>query len=287
MGPACELGPAPMGIATDLGGAICLPLPQLAKGEDAGGLKEIDDSWITLVGLRNVLSGGIPSKDDFILRDDLWQAEPRVGIGIDNMSDGAGKPISNLAARHPIDGALYAATHTRLAKNVTLRVVVEALDGNDIDLDLPAFGPAGGEHRMAEFIERDAPALPSAADLSPDSAVVRFAIYHAAPCFLHPLPRANAAFGKISTTRDASTACVAGAMVVSACLGKALMIGGWSLRDSDKGPTAMRPAIPAGSVWFLEAPWSAEIADAIRALHGKRIGENLGRGFGEIFIGKW
>jgi hypothetical protein len=198
------------------------------------------------------------------------------------MSDSEGKPVSNLDKRRPIDGALYAATHTRLAKDVTLRVTVKALDGNDIELDLPAFGPAGGEHRMAEFVEIKAPELPLAPALGLDGDIVRFTIYHAAPCFLHPLPGANTAFGKVPTTRDANTACFAEANVVSACLGKALMIGGWSL---DEGPTPMRPAIPAGGVWFLEAPRMH--TEAIALLHGQRIGESLGRGFGEIFIGTW
>jgi CRISPR-associated protein Cmr3 len=278
-----RLGPASTGIETDLGEKTRLPQPQLTQGEDAGGLKGIEDHWINFNGLQTVLNGGVPRKDDLILRDDLWLTEPRVGIGIDNMSDGVGKPVSNLDKRRPIDGALYAATHTRLVKDVTLRVTVESLDGNNIDIGHPAIGPAGGEHRMAEFVESGAPTLPNPPPLNAEGDVVRFTIYHAAPCILHPLPRANTFFGKVSTTRDANAACIADAVVVSACLGKALMIGGWSLRD--KEPTPMRPTIPAGSVWFLEAPKSHE--GDIKALHGKRIGENLGRGFGAIFIGTW
>lgn len=282
-GSYAQLIPAPTQMETDLGDTF-LPQPVIAQGESAGGLKEIEDSWIALDGLRKVLSGGVPEAENFIPRDKLWRPEPRVGIGIDNMSDGAGNLVSNLKERRPIDGALYAATHTRLAESVTLHVTVSALAGGDITLDLPLLGPVGGEHRMAEFAaDDDPPKLPEAPALAPDGDVVCFTIYHASPCFLHPRPKANAPFGKVPTTRDGDTACLAEAKIVSACVGKALMIGGWSL--GARGPVPMRPAIPAGSVWFLEAP--KDHATALTNLHGKRIGESLGRGFGQIFIGKW
>lgn len=297
---ACDLGkvqlPEPVVFektksATDLTLAEC----------QGAGLKDIEDGWLTREGLKTVLAGRIPANTDVVPRAELWQPEPRVGVGIDMAgADDQGKPISKLKERRPVDGALYAAVHTRLQKDVWLQVTVEALNGATLSVP-QQFGPAGGEHRFAEFEGTDAsqtmkleigdpPTLNTRLNDNGTN-VVRVLLYHAAPCLLHPMPslKKERKFGAVKTLRAVKTACLAQATVVSACLGKALMIGGWSL-DGGKaahtpGPVAMRPAIPAGSVWFLEAP--LDQAAAIQKLHGQRIGENLGRGFGEIFIGTW
>lgn len=281
----CDLGRDRQLIRLPVSGAW-LAQGMTEEQKNKAALKEIEDDWITCGGLEKVLRGGVPVETDFVARNDLWLTEPRVGVGIE------------IGTRRPADGALYAATHTRPAKDVTLRVDVEALDGADVALGLATLGRAGGEHRMAEFVvknEKDALSFPKAPTLVSDGDCVRFTIYHASPCFLWPMPRANAKFGSVALARgpgDPSGAPLksqglAVATVVSACLGKALMIGGWSLGDTkkDKGPTPMRPAIPAGSVWFLTAPAGTE--KDIAALHGGRIGEGLGRGFGRIFIGSW
>lgn len=293
-----RLLPGP-GIETDLGETNRLPQPDLTRGECGDGLKEIEDCWITKDGLQKVLNDGSPDEGDFVFSKDLWQSEPRVGVGIDNIQDGSRATRSNLGIRRPLDGALYAAAHTRLAKDVSLRVEVEALDGNDIAFDR-ALGPAGGEHRLAEFSTGACLELPHAPLLAPENGIIRFTIYHLSPCFLHPMPKPNGFFGLKPVNRETKekntvkTEALKEANVVSACLGKALMIGGWSFgkerngsKDREKGPIAMRPAIPPGSVWFLQIPGDRNTAAQIQALHGRRIGEGLGRGFGQIFIGKW
>jgi CRISPR-associated protein Cmr3 len=285
----------------DLGKEVRLPEPVIQERQENGGLKEIEESWITCAGLQKILNGNgdAPQENDFVATKQLWQPESRVGIGVDNMWDGDGKLRTQLDKRRPIDGALYAATHTRLRDGVTLHVTVETLDGDSLPETFSQLAPAGGEHRMAEFAVRETPLqLPAAAALAPDgNGTIRFTIYHASPCFLHPMPRPNAPFGKKPLARDTAerativTDCLAEATVASACIGKALMIGGWSLggkKSADvKGPVAMRPAIPAGSIWFLETQGDRALAERIQALHGKRIGEGLGKGFGQIFIGKW
>jgi CRISPR-associated protein Cmr3 len=132
---------------------------------------------------------------------------------------------------------------------------------------------------MAEF-ERldaiDAPRPPAAPTrLKRAGGMVRYVVYHASPCLISPLPKAGAALdpGVPGT-------------VASACLGKALTIGGWDSSRGGRGrPIPMRPAIPAGSMWFLEAPEAAE-ADVLR-LNGGAIGQARAWGFGQVFIGTW
>ena len=71
--------------------------------------------------------------------------------------------------------------------------------------------------------------------------------------------------------------------VVSACVGKPAMIGGWDSRTVE--PLALRPHLPVGSTWFIEA--SASDEQQILEMHGKHIGEKPAWGYGQILIGTW
>ncbi len=72
--------------------------------------------------------------------------------------------------------------------------------------------------------------------------------------------------------------------LVSACLGKPLMIGGWDFKKCR--PIAMRQAIPAGSVWFMGVENQEQRAEALNWHLGK-IGLATEWGFGQIMIGSW
>jgi CRISPR-associated protein Cmr3 len=256
-------------LACDLG-KVRLPTPE----RQGDGLKELNGKWITGAGLQAVLHGGVPDDAEFVDQDKLWRPEARVGVGIDMAGVGSdGVPISKLAERRPVDGALYAATHTRLRPNVSLAVKVTGAP-QGAALAKAQLSAAGGEHRMAEFSRLEseqAPKVPDAPQrLNGGGATVRYVVYHASPCLISPLPHAQASL-------DAALP----GTVVSACLGKAQPIGGWD--SQGRRPIPMRPAIPAGSVWFLEAPAAADILK----LHGGAIGAAQAWGFGQIYIGTW
>jgi|GEM_PF-3952296 len=70
------------------------------------------------------------------------------------------------------------------------------------------------------------------------------------------------------------------AKLVSGCIDKPAMIGGW---DSRKGPKELKPFIPAGTVFFMENNKN----DGIEDLNNTKIGEDSNFGFGHILIGKW
>ena len=76
---------------------------------------------------------------------------------------------------------------------------------------------------------------------------------------------------------------VAGATIVSACVGKPVQIGGWN--SLKREPLPLIPYLPAGSTWFCEADPAA--LDSILALHGRHIGERTPYGFGQIALGAW
>jgi CRISPR-associated protein Cmr3 len=268
-----RLAPAPASLVCDLG-EVRLPTPPQGAGD---GVKEVARKWITSAGLQAVLGGDVPAEADLVDEDDLWRREPRVGVGIDMGGVGSdGAPISKLAERRPVDGALYAATHTRLEAGVSLAVTVRTSRAEGLSLQGPQLGAAGGEHRMAEIAPvepRHAPKVPEAPQrLKSDGGKVRYVVYHASPCLLASLPQAGAPLDPAWP-----------GTVVSACLGKAQPIGGWD--SQGRRPIPMRPAIPAGSVWFIEAPAQEEAR--ILGLHGASIGEAWAWGFGHIFIGTW
>jgi CRISPR-associated protein Cmr3 len=277
--PRCvRLAPADTRTNSDLG-EVWLPLPMgLLDGE---ALAEPDGFWITAAHLTRCLAGETPDAALLTKTIGLWSTEPRVGIGIDMDGTSAeGLPVSRLAARKPVDGALYMASHTRLANGVSLSVGVTSSQPGGVQAPKgSALSPAGGEHRSIEFSVKPPPAMPRRPDqlkAGTGETTRRYLVYHASPCLLPSLPGPGAPL-----------ACLPG-VVVSACLGKARMIGGWNSGDrkgSNKGPIAMRPAIPAGSVWFLEAP--ASEASKILDRHDTAIGLSTAWGFGRIFIGTW
>jgi len=71
--------------------------------------------------------------------------------------------------------------------------------------------------------------------------------------------------------------------IVTACVGKPQPIGGWDSLNHE--PLPLRPHLPAGSTWFMEADVSQH--DAIVARHGQHIGEHQAWGYGQILIGTW
>ncbi len=71
--------------------------------------------------------------------------------------------------------------------------------------------------------------------------------------------------------------------VIFACIGRTQRVGGWD--SIQKAPVALKPLLPAGSVWFMEA--EAGVESQLHALHGKHIGNRTNWGFGQIFIGTW
>lgn len=72
-------------------------------------------------------------------------------------------------------------------------------------------------------------------------------------------------------------------IIVSACIGKPLKIGGWDLKNHRSRP--LQSFIPAGSVYFCEA--KPDQIENIKALHNSKIGHLTEYGYGHILIGKW
>lgn len=285
------LAPSSQALDTDVG-AVCLPAPI----EAGRGFKTLEGLWINGTAMAQVLSGQ-PLGPDWnivseILRTPdkfressvhpnwvapqrrLWQLESRVGVE----RDGQTRTTKRFEQKdgEPARGALYATAHVRPARDVTLAVEVEALPEVALGGSL---APVGGEGRSIWIEQRDdGIQLPQAPDLAPhQDGVLRYTVVLVTPADLDdkwPGPGGRLA---------GSTGEALPGKIVSACTGRAVMVGGWD--SMARGPLPLRPLIPAGSIWFLET--RAEEANAVRSWHGRAIGRSAGWGFGRVLIGRW
>ena len=249
-------------VACDLGPAVRLPdLPDEIQGAERAELKAAEGWWMTLPGLNAVLRGALPPADALVASRDLWREERRVGIARDN------------STRTALEGMLYTSRHVRLAKGVGLGLEIAGLDSR---WKAPTgVLPLGGESRLAEC--RPWPHAPTIT--SPREAINasgRLLVVALTPLDLD----ADQALGR-RPLRD-----LAGAHVVSACLGRPLRIGGWD--SLARRPLPLQSFLPAGSVLFCELPDPAALAEALATGNGlARLGARQRWGYGLVALGTW
>ena len=244
---------------SDLGQSV--RLPSLPGTLQTGGWKPTTDCWLTAEGMRAVLGGKAPTPDTLILKKDLWATEARVGIARD------------ASTRTTQKGALYSPQHVRLAKGVGLGLWVSGLPEAVIEQIGRKPHPLGGESRSAWITSMsDPPALASMPDdLQGQGARLGYTVTILTPL---PLEEPPCPGGRLPGVPGE---------IVSACLTRPLMLGGW---DSVKRrPLPLRPHLAPGSVLFMQADKAEE--SAIRAAHGACIGERPAWGYGLVVIGTW
>lgn len=241
------------GLDCDLGKNIRLPVADKPKE----GLKELAHSWLTLKGMQQVIDGGIPDTKEIIDTSELWSFENRTGID------------RNPDTKVVKDGALYSCRHVRIDERENISVAV-TIKGIPVGWNPATPSGFGGEGRSAWIEQRDKPVPLPAPHVEVAGDKVRFTVIVNSPVDLPVWPGPG---GKLPG--------VPGKVVV-ACIGRPQRVGGW---DFNKGPLPLKPFIPPGSVWFMEA--ESRCADEIMALHGTNIGNNKDWGYGQILIGSW
>lgn len=236
-------------------GIVRLPVPD----SDLPGAKLLP-VWLTRQGLRAVLEGGLPQKEQVFTSSDLWTIEPRVGIE------------RNADSRTAETGQLYSGSHVR-PQSARLGAVVAGIE-ESWHPDRPTAVRLGGEGRLArvEVVELSN-LLPESPELKPGKdGKIRFAL-----TLVTPGRYVNPAAAILQGPPDVPGECV------SACVGKLQQVGGWDL--ANRRPRPLQPLVPAGSTWFFVV--SKEKAEAVQDLHGKCLGALTEYGFGQVVIGTW
>lgn len=262
--PSAFLAPNLVGpvLESDLG-PVRFPVPIRSKGQ-CGQLKEPTGLWATAEGFSRVLRGELPDAESLVPSIALWKTEQRVGLA------------RNHDRRAAEEGALYSPEYVRLFRGVELATVVEGMPEDWLLPDLIAFG---GESRLAHCVIRpdELPLPQSPVDMIRESNRLTISL-------LSPLCSPTDSSGRLSLPLPGE--CfpgVAGATIVSACVGKPVQIGGWN--SLKREPLPLIPYLPAGSTWFCEA--DPAVLDSVLALHGRHIGERTPYGFGQIALGAW
>ena len=257
-------------LACDLGEARLPAAPKNAEG-----WKTLEGKWLTLAGMEQALAGNAPLQ--IIEPDAIYSAEPRVGV----QRDASTRTTKRFEAQggEPARGALYAAAHVRPAQDVALAVEVDGLPDVSVAGKL---APLGGEGRSAWIEKRDQTVrLPKAPELKPgNDGVLRYTVTLVTPA---DLGEPGEEWPRPGDRLIGSAGGPLPGRIVSACTSRPVAIGGWD--TGARGPLPLRPLVPAGGVFFLEA--KGDEAQALASWRGGAVGRAAGWGFGRALIGRW
>lgn len=268
----CLLRPGDKPTLTDLGN-VYLPAggPTVPRG--AGRPRPLKDAWLEGEDLRRLLAGDLPAKR--IPSCELWEDEPRLGIGRD------------IEQRTAAESLLYQTRHIRPHKNVRVSVEVAGI-AEELQ---PGAGTIrfGGEGRPARVETRPTgPRLDPPPTAPPDArGIVLIALTPADLSQDWKPPGFGVAEDEHGATVWRGEIEGVPLTLTSAALQKSFREGGWNLAENK--PRAARGLVPAGSSWFcrIEDGGATELDDAVRTLHGARIGRDTELGRGELAAGYW
>lgn len=262
------------------------------------GIKVMEGRFVTFDLMQMLLTGDV-SKVREIVREsgavngDLWplyppedkpkapalaDLEPKIGLKRDNTT------------RRHAEGMLYGIAFARPRDGVRLAVHVT---GNGLDERLHPdqarvirFGGEGKLTRIdAQLLQQ--PPWPEMPNLQVDRRI-RFRMVLTTPALMPKMPKdrwlpenfiEDTGSPKTWSGNIDGLKCT----IISACIGKAVRIGGWNLVGNS--PKPLQSLVPAGSVYFCEADVSEK--ENIKKLHGGHIGGDTEYGFGHVLVGTW
>lgn len=263
-------------------GTVRLPaLPKAVKGlgEDLAGAKPAEGAWLTQEGWQAVLQGKAPAAKEVVLRSDLYQPEPRLGIGRCNQR-GAVQ-----------EGLLYQTRHLRMADGVSVCMALQGLDDHFARLNMPEhlLVRLGGEGRQAMLtlkeLQKDSrtvamPALEKGSDSQPTAV-----LYALTPSPCAPDQPAGIPLGFERKALPDGTDVWEGYMgdvklrIFCAITGRTIREGGWDLARHQA--RAVQSFSPAGSALYVTV-----LEGDITSLHGQPQGNQSQWGRGHYCIGR-
>jgi CRISPR-associated protein Cmr3 len=216
------------------------------------------EGFLTPAGINAFLAGGLPGKEDWLAAGDLFDFDQRTGIEIDagtlTASEGRIYGIRLLALRPRVERR-----GPHRDKKVCL--YAEVLGTGAGELAFPDPLPLGGEGRHVRVCGLDRLPLWK----QPERVGDRSLWLLASPAFL-PGPRALPVVPPP-------------ARLVAAASGTPIGVSGWDVARG--GPRPTRFAVPAGSVYFVEGPFTPP-QDSCCADP-----EDVAQGWGFVLRGTW
>lgn len=254
------LSPSSTALDCDFGSAR---LPEVVVNPKSEGAKLLCEKgwWITAEGLEQVLQNKHPEEKHLVHQSQLWSKEPRIGIARSDTS------------RTTKEGAMYSPSHIRLKRGVSIAMEVGGLSQKCKEALETQPQPVGGESRACwlHLCERPLP-FPKLSKWNADKETLRYTATALTPI----------AVSKPPTPEENNYAKLPG-HIVSACLPRPMILGGWD--SLDRKPLPLKPYLPPGSVLFLEA--KTEERENVKKLHNHTIGDCRKWGFGLVAIGIW
>lgn len=275
---------------TDIG-TVKLPKNVHPRADDkAINFKPLNAAYLSKDGMEAILKGNTPEDYDIFYTSELWSSDTRAGIARDNF-----KSVVR-------EGQFYQSSHTRLSKGISLGMRIAGY--NDT---IPKLATLGGESRMVSLEKLETTPIFPKADIQVQNDVIRYTVILLTPTKLADNNWCN------PDVDEKKLADLPG-KIVSACVGKPKLIGGWNsvakpkkepqeLSSADsmeisatvkppetvKAPKALQPYLPAGSVFFMEAKAqdAAALKKTLEEKNLSHIGQRNAWGYGQILIGNY
>ncbi|NRT58055.1 type III-B CRISPR module-associated protein Cmr3 [Sphaerotilus uruguayifluvii] len=266
-----RLEPAATPVDSDLG-RVRLPVMR----QVLPGARPLEGFWMTAQAMAAVLRGQVPEKSGLLSQKDLFDTEPRLGIGLDER------------ARRPIDGLLYQTRHLRLKPGISAGLVVRGLDASrwpQTLLGRQGLVRLGGEGRLAAWHRDAASALP---EIVPKAGSRQLMVTLLSPA---RFDNGWCPDGFATVSADDGSMVWQGeltglpARLVCAVTGKPVREGGWDLARQQSRD--LQAAVPAGSCYFFEFDSAEQAREAARRIPGSSIGRDTAWGGGRMAAGLW
>lgn len=220
------------------------------RGEEDGGEPVGPAGWyLTAEGMCAWAQDKAPSPDCFVRASDLWLAEPRTGVGLEEKR------------RMAEPGQLYSFGHVRLREHVGIGFEVRHVRSESLRPGVHV--RLGGEGKTARLEE--GPSFPAVGGgVGPQ----RFFKV----CFATPAASRGGAYPPgFSASNLEGTLAGQHCRLVGAVVRGSALAGGWDgARGAGGGPRPLRRLIPAGSVFRFEnlEPAAAQRPESGESLHG-------------------
>lgn len=275
------------GVCCDL--SHCAPNGELAEvrlPEFPAGIanaKPLDYCWTGGDAMGQLLRGEGIRRDQVLDGAQIFVLEPRLGIARNNQT------------RSVQDGLLYQTEHLRLLPEVELAfslklptVAADALRRSIQDNPIQRFG---GEGRMAAMQIDDSLdlALPQISPTNGAQGIILTLLSAADVPGVgaeQPLPSFTSYINP-ETNEQGWRGRLADIdlELVTAVTGKIVRLGGWDLHQ--RAPKDVVSLLPAGSSWFMRPLGDVTLSDVITRLHGAKLGQRTGLGYGHLACGLW